>query len=780
MDQYLHLSLMTPQSTYKMITYTDYILSGLPYSYFRMDDNPISINNTTTLFFIDSSGHRKHQEMSINQLHLDKFSNNLFSSFNDSKPFGGFQLPVVSSSFVSTMDGISISGGVINSFPIFSLPFDILDRPYANPSHPKPGYSKTHYRVEFFLKGFFVSPAPSLCTLAGDIYSPAMKIGPIVFFVSQKWDPSIIEGNCSTISSEPPKLHMVIDTVSQFINSSNQFKTYRVRFNVWSAFMGNSNSSPNTFSLDLSGEQYDNESDIQPSTNTSYYLLQENSPGELNRNSDHRIIIEWEYNSNQSITVHTYIDGNGSNSTLMVSRRTININQNSDFENLISSPENYNNWLTYNQELPLIRENRQFSKQNSMDYSIGLINYIAVGGFSFSFGHSYFRNTIIDSKIIESNESWNILMNTPGYQFSGQYSASDQEYPEYTILSDSLAHSKIVTTQNNTLKQQFDVFMLVGADQIRVRKIDANITNSDYHVRCFFGMPYKGFPILNYGNFKVGDWIELGRSKQIALNRKWKITEIGNDYIGFITKEVIISENCSMGSVIVKQISVRETGDYKSDVFSWIHSSGTYSKLDNNKPFSFTINDLAITTSASIGNPTDATSAAEISHSGQILYLKRNMKNNFQIFSEIRSNQVDASNMHWRILGSPLQLHVILGYGRNSLSHHQILSVGYFRDNITNELEPMLQGYLSGNYGNPGYNYAFLFSDWILMDSGHLLCRDRQRRDHQQGAPTSDAQYIIYRNKNYQKEPSRKDLGFHMYPAPHSPRDIKLIYAPEQ
>lgn len=549
----------------------------------------------------------------------------------------------------------------------------------------------------------------------------------------------------------------------------------------------------------------------------------------INKFKDHRFIIEWEYGTEQEeilitdginkqsfenmfpgykdhpsfyttnnnyfnghkmqrsyIDIRIFIDGNDSNGNRLIvyrSRKYLN-QRNEDFSQIndaLVSTTNQSDINKLHQNIlnlfTILNGERFYNSASSMEFIYR--GMIEMGGLSMKIGQQRFHERPVDYiDIIEPIESWAILNDDTRLRHTltiDDVDDIDKEFPEYTDLTNMMNHCDILTKVPQSLEKQFDSFMLIGSDQIRLKRIEFEEIEEDYNkIHCIFGNEYFNHSLLK-SNFKIGDWVQLGMSKQKELNRKWKIQEIHENSIVFYTTMNFLNENCSQGVVMVKRLAVRETGSWHSHDFTWEKWGSIYTSFEKN--FQFFINDTAVETSTQpYQNPQGATNTAIIGAIGIINsgFLKRNMKDNFQIFSEIRTNSSYANKVNWRVIGSPLQIHFVIEYGRDSLSHQQLFTIGHIRDMITNEWESIFQAYNVNHYGYPGHNYSFLFANFELLDSGHILCRN-----YIEGEPNSDAQFIIAANNQFTKKPSKKDLGIHIYPAPFVSRDITLPYIEE-
>jgi hypothetical protein len=493
----------------------------------------------------------------------------------------------------------------------------------------------------------------------------------------------------------------------------------------------------------------------------------------------HRLIMDINYLSDTRVHVRAIIDGNTSQKTqMLVYEDTLDV---TTVTPLMLQLANLNPNVTHIQDdvtYAPVKELSSLSKSNP----VALYNLCSLGCFAYKFGT---RTLALRSDnhldIVDAVNSWSILKDDKSYISDVVYTLDDSIVPNQTTLT-SLNTGDTLKTGVKTMGRLFNRIMLDGTDHVRVRKIEITQETGYANVKCWLGDIY--FP-SQHSQFWVGDWIELGRAKQKGLNRKWRVQESQPSYIVFKTHLTnLINENCANNVVIIKKIAMRDLGSFMPEVFSWsgVGASSelmTYSRINTANSYSFSVTDTAYDASTLISNPAV----------GPNVWLKRNMKNNFPIvdptipfeWTTKRNNLgVDPLKVHWKLLGwtsdnllQTDQYHrffLSIGHARNSLAHQQILASGYIRDLVSNQWTPILQGYSKSYFDYPGHNLAFLFSDWVLLDSGHLLCRGI----NYETKPNS--QFIVYKNEEYQLETSKQDLGFHVYPSPFVERPITLIY----
>lgn len=147
-----------------------------------------------------------------------------------------------------------------------------------------------------------------------------------------------------------------------------------------------------------------------------------------------------------------------------------------------------------------------------------------------------------------------------------------------------------------------------------------------------------------------------------------------------------------------------------------------------------------------------STNAAEVKIEGTTtsLYWKRNLKSSI--------NQ-DINRVQWTIVGDNKRFYLFVGYRQNPKTHAQVLFFGYIQDLVSLEWGHTLLGYKDEQIGNVGYNYAFAYSDWTILPSGHLCCRLTTQ-------PQSDLRWVRTHASSDENLLGYGDVGHHIYPVP--------------
>lgn len=347
-------------------------------------------------------------------------------------------------------------------------------------------------------------------------------------------------------------------------------------------------------------------------------------------------------------------------------------------------------------------------------------------------------NTSIQSFIEPASTYWD-----------DNYTGIDLESPTETILNSTEINANNIDHRPGTMILQFNRFMIDGTCQSLVRQIDVQFSQQNNCYQVFLIFKSIEIGCCHFTNIKKGDWIELGRSNQPGLNRKWKVYKVYHNSISFLTeRNDFIFEDCYDKIVVVKKIAIRDTGSYLPETFSWTkegnHLSCTFQCVEDSR--SFTLNDQSQSRITQL-NSDD-------------LYIKRNMKNDIQIdpYYLIFSNWNDEI-YQWRVIGTPRQLYLSLGYARDEIDFHLLLTIGSIKDFFSNTWEFVLQGYKTNSYGNPGETLAYSYPVWTILSTGHLLCR------HKNDENTLNSSFFL---SDFLRHPlsNSSDLGCRIYPNP--------------
>lgn len=285
---------------------------------------------------------------------------------------------------------------------------------------------------------------------------------------------------------------------------------------------------------------------------------------------------------------------------------------------------------------------------------------------------------------------------------------------------------KILSSQQGSVYAFFDSILLYGTEQIQVYKIQSvgNLVTIS----------------VGQHKFVVGDIIEIGGSQQNSLNGLWRLSSIGFDTISFISDTSVNSEMVVVDVVIVKKAPIGGGRWYKS-IDDYV---ADYISLDFpvNLPKTLKLDDFY-----------------QYSCHGWI-----EDKNNNLVKSDVLFlNRPQREKKKWLIIGDNKRFYIFIGKHDDAiLSNASLIFFGVLRRNVISPTETinliMNTTSLDENREeHTGFNFVFLYPNWRILDSGHLLCSVNN-------SSRNSKTLMIKSDLTYEYIFGLHDSGSHIYP----------------